>query len=806
MKINPMKITDKTTVDKAKFAKSKLIAPLAFISIALLFCQVGYLLPGVSRALGGLLWLVTVYLAADKKRWFWVILSAVLIFNPYGAAHRTEGLWLLGLLPWAGGIWGRRWMGAALLAALGGWIWSNFPGWWVPLDEFTAASARGLTSVNLSAPAAGLPLLGLAICFPLAAVIFERHIFAPMAAVLASLAALLLFWWLQAPLDSGLRSLGFRGLHDAVHLQWFLLLLLAVVTFLWGIFHPPQIESRFGKRSWLTPALCLMGAFLIARPPVAEKAEMTKEIVFYNQGYLNWDLPKYGFYGKHAGGMFGLAPELLRWRGFQVSMTDTIDNSVLDRAGVLVFINLKDPLSAGELTALHRFVTAGGSILLLGDHTGLGDIRDPSNGLLKPYGIELNFDTAKPYRNGWAGSMVTVEHPITAWLGQERHGGGSAGETQIWVGASLQVFPPAYPVIVGRDGFSDIGNPANAKDGYLGDFMYRANERLGNMVLVAESRAGRGKVLVFGDTSTLQNGALVRSGDFVDRMFLYLLSPVEHPGSHWKWLGVLSLLAGLVLWFRRKPTNLSLTLAVVALFVGASFAEMQVRRQLDHSSRNWTANAWPRALIDHSHTPRSPINQTSIDGHWGLQNCLMRSGLLPQTLESWDSGKLKDARVLIEIAPAEKFSKSEKREIAEFMTKGGLVVLCCGMEEFDGSRTLLKDYGLEPIYVPLGPAEISAAVQLPGESDSISVDNAKELTVHFHKAWETKVTNPKAETVLTAYDKPLVSFVRVGEGGLLYLPDTDFMVNLNLESPIADPFEDNILYLRYLLRTYAGGK
>jgi hypothetical protein len=466
-----------------------------------------------------------------------------------------------------------------------------------------------------------------------------------------------------------------------------------------------------------------------------------------------------------------------------------------------------DSLSGPEEEVLHRFVNDGGSILLLGDHTGLANIRDPSNRLLKSYGIELNFDSAKPLRTGWAGSLVCAAHPLTTGLGFDRLAPtGNDAATQIWIGASLGVSPPGRPIITGRDGFSDIGNEKNEKDGFLGDFRYRINERLGNLVLLAGARAGRGKVLVFGDTSTLQNGALMRAGEWVVRIFSWLVSTEKPATSLVRLIGVLLLLGALIIWMLGSVGDLTLAAGALALFIGVTISQMRLTSSLPQSAATWTAQAWPRALLDHSHAPRAVLNQVSNDSHWGLQNCLMRSGILPQVMPRWDEKVLRDAQILIEMAPARAFSRREQAIIREFMEAGGLVILCCGMEEFDGSKSLLKSYGLEPVYVPLGPAEIKTSVSLPADDDSLGLVQDRELTVKFHEAWEVKVTHPNAKPVLIGYDKPLVNFIAVGRGGLLFIPDTDFLMNRNLESPSAEPEEENILFLRYLLMTLAEGK
>jgi hypothetical protein len=461
-------------------------------------------------------------------------------------------------------------------------------------------------------------------------------------------------------------------------------------------------------------------------------------------------------------------------------------------------------------------VESGGSLLLLGDHTGRENIREPSNRLLKPYGLELNFDTAKPLRTGWVGDMVCADHPLTTGFGIDRNSpAGSEALTEIWVGASLKVDPPGRPVIVGRETWSDIGNEKNPRDGYLGDFRYMTNERLGNQVLLAEANAGRGKVLIFGDTSSLQSGALVRNSDWIVHLFAYLLSPSASPSSFLKFFGVLLLLAGLVVWGFGGAEILTLALCALALFAGGIFSQLRMTSAVTDPPTTWNASAPPRVLLDHSHAPRAPMNQVSESGHWGFQTTLMRSGFLPRIMDRWDQRELDQAKVLVEFAPSASFSKSEMRSLSGFMERGGLVIVVCGMEEFDGSRSLLLPYGMQPVYVPLGPAEVDTVLSLPAVGDSIAGEVKTPLKVTFHKAWEVKINPPlikggrgdqKVRTMLEGYGKPLVVFAPVGRGGMLFIPDTDFLANRNLESPSDKFSEGNILFVRYLLRELAGGQ
>lgn len=775
---------------------------IGFLSLALLWCQVGTLTPGLSRPLGGILWLITVYLSAYKNRLIWTIISAMLLFNPFGAIHRLEGLWLLGLLPWAGGAWGRRWMGAAFVAALGGWIWMNAPSLWQGLDEFIASFALNFSHINLSSSAAGLPIFFIALCFPIAAILSERRILVPLSVSISLLISLFIFWWL-------LRQPQFASHHiagDAFGHQWILLLFISLIFTFWGWFDPPKVEIAKKRGYALLLGFSLIGALLVGWPKAVGTPQMEKKIAFYNKGYLDWKLPEYGTYGRGSSGLFGLLLDFLRWHGFNVTYIDSINHELITDAGVLVFINSQDSLSGAEEEIITDFVVKGGSLFVLGDHTGLGGIRESSNRLLKTYGIELNFDSAVPKRTGWAGSLSTPIHPLTAGIGLQRQGENRPGITQIGIGASLQVNGPAAPIIVGRNGWSDAGNPMNVNDGYLGDFRHSSKERLGNMVLAAEAHHGKGKVLAFGDTSPLQNGALPRSGDFVLRIFRYLLSPADSISNRWKALGGLFLLGALIIWMLTNASSAALTAGSLALFVAAGFCQQKTTGQLEKSRLHYSKEAPPLALIDHSHLPRVPLSLTTPTSSWGLHNCLLRSGFLPKIGEKWDEGALNDAEILIEIAPAKPFNREERENIFGFMEKGGLAIFCCGFEEFDGAKKLLNDYGVDIVYVPLGSVEADAQISPLDDSLNGHKHLPQNITVKFHEAWEIQLTNPTASVVLSAQDRPVIVHVPIGKGGLLVISDTEFFANHNLESPSGIVNEMNIWYLRDLLCRFAEGK
>jgi hypothetical protein len=227
-------------------------------------------------------------------------------------------------------------------------------------------------------------------------------------------------------------------------------------------------------------------------------------VFLYDAGYTNWRVPQHGSYGEKSGGMFGLLPGFLQSAGFRVQIGKDLQRlEGTDAPDCLVLINIQEFLETADRDRIHRFVERGGGLLCLGDHTGVAGIRGPFNDLLSPYGIRFRFDSASFFAGSWSDALERRLHPMN-------RGTRFDDEYQIWVGASLEVDPQAAPVVVARYGYSDFGDMANVQRSYLGDRVYNPSELLGDVVLAAEARQGRGKVLVFGDTSGYQNLGLRR--------------------------------------------------------------------------------------------------------------------------------------------------------------------------------------------------------------------------------------------------------------------------------------------------------
>ena len=528
---------------------------------------------------------------------------------------------------------------------------------------------------------------------------------------------------------------------------------------------PRESRGRPARRTAvaLAAAACACSLFLAMRP---EPGTAGGNVIIYDKGYLNWKTPEYGRYGYKSGGMFGYLPRLLDAAGFTVKNVSELNGETLSGADALIVINVLDYFEEGEKEAVTAFVSRGGGLLALGDHTGVQGIRGPFNDLLEPYGIAFLFDSATFIGTGWGEEAVLMPHPTT-------HGLYSPSEMDIWVGASLAARPPAYPVVVARYGFSDTGDIAAIDHAYLGNRIYDPGEQLGDLILVAGASYGKGNVLVFGDTSPFQNSAMVTSYRFVTRIVSWLARGDSYGPLRRAILPALVGLIVVIALVRRSVILVGAVSAAVLIGVLAGTAERRIAPAV--------ALDMPAAVVDASHFERFDKMTWYDDCIGGLLYNLMRADFFPLFMDRFSEGQIAGSDLVVLIAPVRAFDASECAVFDRFMEQGGWVLLTCGTEEKDGSERFLARYGLRLLDVPL----------------TSFTDTVGGIRIDVLEGWGVEVPDRGAEVVAEQYGFPYIVRVTRGAGGMIFIADSSFLLNRNLEG-MKEYFEGNIEFLRSL--------
>lgn len=195
--------------------------------------------------------------------------------------------------------------------------------------------------------------------------------------------------------------------------------------------------------------------------------------------------------------------------------------------------------------------------------------------------------------------------------------------------------------------------------------------------------------------------------------------------------------------------------------------------------------------VDASHGERFTLESFTDDSVNGLIVNLHRNNFLPVLLKDFSKEKIQASNILIFIAPTTQFTGDEVAFLKQYMANGGFIILATGYEEKEASLPLLQAFDVDVEQTPLGPVPyVESNTTLyqnePRFVDSWPLSFQQNQTVSYYNfTWED----------LTFH---LVIFMRHGDGGLLVIGDSQYLLDKNIES-IYDYWPGNILFLKYLL-------
>jgi len=529
-----------------------------------------------------------------------------------------------------------------------------------------------------------------------------------------------------------------------------------------------------------------------------------KKIVFYEKGFLNWLKPEHGQYGRLSIGMYGMMPIFIESLGGQCVISKELSADDLKGADAVVLLFPNEQWLDGQLGRIHQFVRDGGSLLVFGEHT-IHDKTVPAemggnrfNEVLHPTAMQVAFDSATFEIGGWLHSYDAMYHPASTGISDENNGFGAV------IGASLDIRPPASPLLVGRWGWGDPGDVGSAA-AMMGDHAYGAGERLGDLVLAAEQRFGKGKVIVFGDTSTMTNGITIGAYPYSSRLLAYAAGGASGPQAPWRQvlaiLLAMAVAAGVVCAF--SPGATAATAIALALTVPAASWVSQRRATLYPDGRLKTPNNV--AYIDSCHLGAYSEESLRPEGIMGLELTLLRNGFLTLRAPDLSWERLRRAGLLITIAPGKPYSAGEIRNVRRFVEEGGIFICTVGFEHREGSRDLLRAFGF---HVGGRNADIHEPEPLSYFKSPYVKNGDYMAHVRFWSGWPIECDAPDARPI--AYGRgnvPVILMRQIGKGKVVVIGDSHFATNKNLENVDGSPIEgmrENSDFWRWLLADLRG--
>jgi hypothetical protein len=487
--------------------------------------------------------------------------------------------------------------------------------------------------------------------------------------------------------------------------------------------------------------------------------------------------------------------ELVKTYGFDCEFVEEINPGSLSRSSVLVLIMPSAPYEIEEIKAIERFVSAGGGLLVIGDHTDISHVLSSLNPVIEQFGIRFRFDTIWIQTNSRV-NLCYRPHPVIFDLKR----------VNFSVGASLDTEPPARPVIMSKYGtFSDLGDPANDAQAYLGNSKPDPGERMNDLCLIADSLYGRGRVFVMGDSSYFQNTAIYQNWAFAYRVFDWLNHSNEgNTRKKTLLVTIIILMAVIVLLmvYRRLWPSILLPVLIILLVFSIWIGGLYNLIRFPKPERIFNT-----VFVDMAHQNEYTlywINREKMDTCIdGLIGQIIRTGFSP-VVNEYDPvtiGNLIGHRAIFIICPNEPFSDEEIDAISFFVENGGGLLLVEGPRKWAIPSALWERFGLikdryplsvnKPILSPFGlpirlrygnfRAQFIPHPMTEGIS-SINMVNPCRIQGGFPIAFIDGI--------------PVINFKEFGEGKIIAIGDDRFFANYMTEfqEKIIDPDKLRIIW------------
>jgi len=530
-----------------------------------------------------------------------------------------------------------------------------------------------------------------------------------------------------------------------------------------------------------------------------------KRIVAFQRGFVDWETPQHGAYGQASAGQFGILPRLVESLGGGFDLSSDLSEADLDRADVVLMLHPVDDLSAAQHDRLWQFVRNGGALLVVGEPFYWDGARaSGSNRVLEPTSIRVARSVAISETGNWEQACLFLAHPAT------RGGNTRAGQDFSDGGAPLRIGARSRPLVIGRWGWSDHGSDAVL----TGNYRFEPGEQLGDLVLAAQQKVGKGMVVVLGDDAGLTNEGLVRGYAWSGRLLSFLAGSGRNPLSGWRpWGSLLLVCLLLILVAWQRPACLVQVSLLLALSLSVCEQLASHASPVLPDGRLLRSDEDPRpnkmAYIDASHMGAFSDADWGFNSINGLSLALMRDGYLTVNLPELRREHLARAGVLVSIAPARSFTPDEIQWLCEYVSAGGILICMVGAEQAPASQPLLSEFHLR---VPASPVPTGGGWREPepmGRFRSLYLDardyNAGDYKagVLFHSGWPVRPESEDAEVLVYGEnDQPIVVTRRVGRGSIVVIGDSEFALNKNLEYVTGDAFEgryENADFWRWLL-------
>ena len=401
---------------------------------------------------------------------------------------------------------------------------------------------------------------------------------------------------------------------------------------------------------------------------------------------------------------------------------EKIDTARLADCDVLVIKNPTQHYSSDEISAIHRFVSGGGGLLLIGEHTDFMHMATCLNQIAEPLGFKFRPDNLFAVHNPYVQHVTPQRfpHPAVRNVPFMRY----AGSCSIDPGWSWGRAAVRNTGLWGLDADYNMEN-------YFPEAYYRPQMRYGAYIQLWETRHGKGRVLAFTDSTVFSNFStfepgktelmldmlswlncrstfdsaivrvLVRFGGLCTVAVLIWLIATRFPRSDGTWLA----------WFSAILLGYLASTAAIAAWQRGGLPECK--------------NPLIRVVVDRT-TSRVPLSEGGYtrepEGYGLLEQWIPRLGHYTVRAHGPEAFS---GDVLLVVSPTVSVSETFRSQLIQWVEDGGKLIVIDTPDPFGTTaNSLLWSFGISMYYAspPQGELHLGSS-EWPG----ISLDTACQI-------------------------------------------------------------------------------
>ena len=454
---------------------------------------------------------------------------------------------------------------------------------------------------------------------------------------------------------------------------------------------------------------------------------------------------------------------------------------LLDNFDVLIIKTPTSAFSDEEITHIQEFVKKGGGLFLIGDHTNVFGTSTHINLVAKHFGLRFNYDATYDLSNGGLSVYMPPSlfpHPIVQNINTFLFG----------TSCSLEVPWQTEDVIIGY-GLKSLEHDYSKRN-FFPEKDY-ASMSFGLFNQLAAIKYGKGRVVAFTDSTVFSNfwmfvpgkpELLLGSVNWLNRQ-----NYIPYNINHILFIAGFFILALIILLSLKNGIGFHLVLFSCFLtFPIVSFFFQFLNTKIYSAPHPHTKYIQICFEMEHSDffLPITELVSKSERNYHTFYVWIQRLKYVPMALPKLQQS-LKEGDVVVIINPINHFTAKDKKQIIDYITHGGKILLLdSSLNKNSSANEILQEFDMNIDYMPL--------------ANSVFSDNSGQKISNSQYAVTIKGGTP---LLLTDDGKPILSTVKKGKGIFTVMTDSLLFseIGLGTTSTIPTPEQKKLYEFEFWL-------